>query len=180
VLFVGDDWAEGHHHIEITDEAGPAAGRRRLPDGVAGIEGLHGLVADHLPEAAEPAEMLVGIETDRGPCVQALVVSGYTVYAINSLQVTRYRQRHAVSGAKSDRGTRTRWPRSSGWTGRQPPAGGPATRRSPNRSRRSPARTVRWCGPGSGRPICCNRRTPPPGTRRPSKPPLDHHQPWDI
>jgi len=46
--------------------------------------------------------VLVGIETDRGPWVVALIAAGYTVYGINPLQVARYRQRHSVSGAKSD------------------------------------------------------------------------------
>jgi transposase len=46
--------------------------------------------------------VLVGIETDRGPWVTALIAAGYTVYAINPLQVARYRERHGVSGAKSD------------------------------------------------------------------------------
>jgi transposase len=48
--------------------------------------------------------VLVGIETDRGPWVAALVAAGYTVYAVNPLQASRYRERHGVSGAKSDRG----------------------------------------------------------------------------
>ena len=46
--------------------------------------------------------MLVGIETDRGPWVQALLAAGYVVFAINPLQVARYRERHSPSGAKSD------------------------------------------------------------------------------
>jgi len=46
--------------------------------------------------------VVVGIETDRGPWVQALIAAGYQMYAINPLQVARYRQRHAVSGPKSD------------------------------------------------------------------------------
>ena len=45
--------------------------------------------------------MLVGIETDRGPWVQALIASGYTVYAVNPLQVARYRERHGTAGAKA-------------------------------------------------------------------------------
>ena len=65
---------------------------------------LHELVAGHLDEDAEPGEVLIGIETDRGPWVQALIASGYTVYAVNPLQVARYRERHGVSGAKSDPG----------------------------------------------------------------------------
>jgi hypothetical protein len=45
--------------------------------------------------------VLVGIETDRGPWVTALVAAGYTVVAVNPRQVARYRERHAMSGAKS-------------------------------------------------------------------------------
>jgi len=104
VLFVGDDWAEAHHDVELVDEAGQVLGRRRLPEGVAGLAALHGLVGDHLEDEAEPADVLVGIETDRGPWVQALVAAGYTVFAVNPLQVARYRERHGVSGAKSDPG----------------------------------------------------------------------------
>src|SRR4051794_29979016 len=47
---------------------------------------------------------VVGIETDRGPWVGALIAAGYTVYAVNPLQIARYRERHATSGAKSDPG----------------------------------------------------------------------------
>jgi hypothetical protein len=46
-----------------------------LPEGVAGIAALHALVADHLPEEAEPLQVLVGIETDREPWVQTLIWS---------------------------------------------------------------------------------------------------------
>jgi len=102
VLFIGDDWAEAHHDIEIEDEAGRVLARRRLPDGLVGITALHELVAEHLDPAAEPDQVQVGIETDRGPWVQALLAAGYLVFAINPLQVARYRERHSPSGAKSD------------------------------------------------------------------------------
>ena len=48
--------------------------------------------------------MVVGIETDRGPWVQALLAAGYTVYVVNPLQAAGYRERHGTSGAKSDPG----------------------------------------------------------------------------
>jgi transposase len=48
--------------------------------------------------------VVVGIETDRGPWVTALVAAGYAVYAINPMSVARYRERHSTSGAKSDPG----------------------------------------------------------------------------
>ena len=102
MLLVGDDWAEAHHDIEIEDEAGRVLARRRLPEGLAGITTLHELVAEHLDSAAEPDQLLIGIETERGPWVQALLAAGYGVFAINPLQVARYRERHSPSGAKSD------------------------------------------------------------------------------
>ena len=104
MLFIGDDWAEAHHDIEIEDEAGRLLVRKRLPEGLAGVTLLHELIAEHLDPSGEPDQVLVGIETDRGPWVQALLATGYLVYAINPLQVARYRERHSTSGAKSDPG----------------------------------------------------------------------------
>jgi transposase len=103
-LFVGDDWAEDHHDVEVMDEAGKVLVKRRLPEGAAGIAQLHGLVGGFLGEDADDAEVLVGIETDRGPWVAALVAAGYAVFPVNPLQAARFRQRHGVSGAKSDAG----------------------------------------------------------------------------
>ena len=48
--------------------------------------------------------MVVGIELDRGLLVGALVGAGYQVVAVDPLAASRYRERHAVSGAKSDPG----------------------------------------------------------------------------
>src|SRR3954454_2873598 len=104
MLLLGDDWAEARHDIEIEDDQGRVLVRRRLPEGVAGLATLHALIGDHLGEDEEPEQVLVGIETDRGPWVQALIAAGYTVYPINPLQASRYRERHDVSGAKSDPG----------------------------------------------------------------------------
>ena len=102
MLFLGDDWAEAHHDIEIEDDSGRVVARKRLAEGMAGITALHELVAEHLDPAAEPDQVLVGIETERGPWVQALLAAGYVVYAVNPMQVARYRERHSTSGAKSD------------------------------------------------------------------------------
>jgi transposase len=102
LLFIGDDWAEAHHDIEIEDEAGRVLARNRLPEGMAGMTALHELVAEHLDLSGDAGQVLVGIETERGPWVQALLGAGYTVFAINPLQVARYRERHSTSGAKSD------------------------------------------------------------------------------
>jgi transposase len=111
VLFVGDNWAEDHHDVELVDEGGRRLARARLPEGPDGLSRLHALIAEHLPEewADLPPEeaarrVVIGIETDRGPWVQALRAAGYVVFAINPTQVARYRERHSTSGAKSDAG----------------------------------------------------------------------------
>jgi transposase len=101
VIFVGDDWAEAHHDICVLDEYGAQLAKRRVPEGLAGVRQLHALLAEH---ASEPGEVVIGIETDRGLWVAALIEAGYEVYAINPLAASRYRDRHAVSGAKSDPG----------------------------------------------------------------------------
>jgi transposase len=103
-LFVGDDWAEDHHDVELMDAAGRVLARGRVPEGVAGMARLHELIGQQLGEDGEDAEVVIGIETDRGPWVAALVAAGYVVHAVNPLQASRYRERHGVSGAKSDRG----------------------------------------------------------------------------
>jgi hypothetical protein len=103
-LFVGDDWAQDHHDVELMDAAGQVLARRRLPEGVAGMARLHELIGQQLGAGAEDAEVVIGIETDHGAWVAALVAAGYVVYAVNPLQASRYRERHGVSGAKSDRG----------------------------------------------------------------------------
>jgi transposase len=119
MLFVGDDWAEDHHDVEVMDPAGRRLARARLPEGVAGMARLHALIGEHLVGVADPdvdpdaaldadreadreAQVVIGIETDRGPWVAALVAAGYRVFAVNPLQAARYRDRHRVSGAKSD------------------------------------------------------------------------------
>ena len=104
-LFVGDDWAEDHHDVELMDAGGRRLAKARLPEGVAGIARLHAMIGEQLGEDAEEddaGQVAIGIETDRGPWVAALIAAGYTVFAINPLQASRYRERHGVSGAKSD------------------------------------------------------------------------------
>ncbi|MGW0219020.1 IS110 family transposase [Micromonospora chokoriensis] len=106
MLFVGDDWAEDHHDVEVMDSSGLRLAKARLPEGVAGMVRLHAMIGQALGDDVDAediaARVKIGIETDRGPWVQALVAAGYTVYSVNPLQAARYRERLALSGAKSD------------------------------------------------------------------------------
>ena len=66
LLFIGDDWAEGHHDVVVQDGAGKTLARRRLAEGVDGIARFHELVASCWGEDGEPdpARVVVVIETD--------------------------------------------------------------------------------------------------------------------
>lgn len=101
MIFVGIDWAEAHHDVCVLDGKGEVLAARRIPEGLEGVARLHALLAEH---AEEPGEVVVGIETDRGLLVGALVAAGYAVHAVNPLAASRYRERHSTSRAKSDRG----------------------------------------------------------------------------
>ena len=84
-IFVGIDWAEAHHDVCVLDQAGEVLATRRISAGVEGVARLHDLLAGH---AEEPADVVVGIETDRGLLVNALVAAGYEIHAINPLSVS--------------------------------------------------------------------------------------------
>jgi transposase len=100
-VFVGHDWAEDHHDVEVRDGEGKRLGRARLAEGVEGVARFHALVGEYVDD---PAEVVVATETDRGLFVGSLVAAGYEVYAVNPMSVARYRERHSTSGAKSDPG----------------------------------------------------------------------------
>ena len=80
-MLVGDDWAEGHHDVELMDRSGRTLARARLAEGPAGMARLHAMIGELLGQDDDEAEVRVGIETDRGPWVTALAAAGYAVYA---------------------------------------------------------------------------------------------------
>jgi hypothetical protein len=101
MIFVGVDWAEAHHDVHVADEEGRRLSKARLPEGVEGIARFHELIGAHVED---PQEVVIGIETDRGLFVSALVAAGYQLYAVNPMSTSRYRDRRSTSGAKSDAG----------------------------------------------------------------------------
>ncbi|MCL4552591.1 MAG: IS110 family transposase [Candidatus Marsarchaeota archaeon] len=101
MIFVGIDWAEAHHDVVAKDSSGVTLVKSRIPEGIEGLRQFHELVA---PLVDDPSDVIVGIETDRSLLVEALICSGYQVYAINPYSASRYRDRYVTSGAKSDPG----------------------------------------------------------------------------
>jgi transposase len=100
-VFCGIDWAEDHHDVAIVDDAGLVLKTRRIQDSAHGYQELLELLAEHGDNQDDPIP--VAIETSRGLLVACLRRTGRQVYAINPLAVARYRDRHSLTRAKSDR-----------------------------------------------------------------------------
>lgn len=100
-IFVGIDLGSSLHQAWVIDsntefvgECGFAHTAEALSD-----------VLEWLVEVSEAAlsEIAVALEKPHGAVVDALLERGFAVYAINPKQIDRFRDRHAVSGAKDDR-----------------------------------------------------------------------------
>ena len=81
LVYVGDDWSEDHHDVHLMNEQGESLAARRLPEGLEGMTALHELLAQH---AQDLAEVVIGIETDRGPWVAALLGAGFRPHSAPS------------------------------------------------------------------------------------------------
>jgi transposase len=101
-MWCGIDWAEGHHDVAIVDTGGTLRARARITDDAAGFAQLLELLATHGRDGQAPIP--VAIETAKGLLVANLRAAGVTVFAINPFSVSRYRDRHTPSRAKSDAG----------------------------------------------------------------------------
>jgi transposase len=100
-VFCGIDWAEDHYDVALVDDAGAVLARKRISDDSFGYQVLLGLLGEHGDRQDDPIP--VAIETPRGLLVACLRRTGRKIYAINPLSVARYRERHSVARAKSDR-----------------------------------------------------------------------------
>ncbi len=66
MLFVGNDWAEDYHDVDLVDDDGRRPAPGDSPRVSTGTQ-LHELIAGHLPEDATAADVVIGIESDRRP-----------------------------------------------------------------------------------------------------------------
>jgi transposase len=98
-VFVGVDWARGHHDVCAVDAQGRVLGERRLKHEGEELKKL----CEWLATLGEPAQVAVGIETSHGPVVETLLERGFAVFALNPKQLDRFRDRFTVAGCKDDR-----------------------------------------------------------------------------
>jgi transposase len=103
-IWCGIDWAEHHHDVALVDDDGNLVAKRRIGDDAAGFAMLLGLLAEHGATSDGEQATPIAIETASGLLPAALLAAGFTVYAINPLAASRYRDRYSVSRAKSDAG----------------------------------------------------------------------------
>jgi len=95
----GIDWAQDHHDVAVVDEHGAVLCAERIGNDATGLARLLELLAEHDPDTGR---LEVAIETGRGLLVAGLRAADRTVFAINPLAVSRYRDRYRCSQAKSD------------------------------------------------------------------------------
>jgi transposase len=95
----GIDWAQDHHDVAVVDERGGVVCAERIGNDAAGLARLLEILTEQ-----DPADrrLEVAIETGRGLLVAGLRAAGRTVFAINPLAVSRYRDRYRSSRSKSD------------------------------------------------------------------------------
>lgn len=98
-VFCGIDWAEIHHDWAVVGPEGKILGQGRIPDTLGGLQTLLGALDDL--GGGRPAA--IAIETDQGLLVAELRRTQHAVYPLNPRIVKAYRNRHGVSGAKSDK-----------------------------------------------------------------------------
>jgi len=96
---VGVDWGAQEHEVCAIDEQYRVLKRWRVRhDG----ESLLRLCNELAALVGNDHEALIAIERPDGAVVETLMERGFTVHAINPLQLDRFRERYRPSGAKDD------------------------------------------------------------------------------
>lgn len=98
--FVGIDWASKVHYVCLLDAQGRRVAECEVKHGGAELGELCAWLIRKT--GAAPGEIVVAIETPRGPVVDALLERGFRVCSLNPKQLDRFRDRFTVAGAKDD------------------------------------------------------------------------------
>jgi transposase len=94
--YVGLDWADTHHDVEVLDEAGKRVGARRFAHSHEGLNALKQFV---LSIAAQPENLACIVETNHGLLITFLLEAGIPVYPVNPKTANQLRK---AAGAKTD------------------------------------------------------------------------------
>jgi len=94
--YVGLDWADTHHDVEVLDEAGKRVGARRFAHSHKGLNELKQFV---LSIAASPENLACIVETNHGLLITFLLEAGIPVYPVNPKTANQLRK---AAGAKTD------------------------------------------------------------------------------
>jgi transposase len=94
--YVGLDWADTHHDVEVLDEAGKRVGARRFAHSHAGLHELHAFLLGIAPEVEQLACI---VETNHGLLITFLLEAGIPVYPVNPKTANQLRK---AAGAKTD------------------------------------------------------------------------------
>lgn len=99
MVCIGIDWSDQSHSFCIVDEMGKKLHAFEIPHGQAGFEIAHERIAQYAPVTQDA---LVAIETKDSLIVDFFLELGYSLHFLNPKQTDRFRDRHRMSGAKSD------------------------------------------------------------------------------
>ena len=94
--YVGLDWADTHHDVEVLDEAGKRVGARRFAHSHAGLNELKAFL---LGIAASPEQLACIVETNHGLLITFLLEAGIPVYPVNPKTANQLRK---AARAKTD------------------------------------------------------------------------------
>ncbi len=94
--YVGLDWADTHHDVEVMDQAGKRVGARRFPHSHEGLNAMKEFV---LSIATSPEQLACIVETNHGLLITFLLEAGMPVYPVNPKVANQLRK---AAGAKTD------------------------------------------------------------------------------
>jgi transposase len=94
--YVGLDWADTHHDVEVLDEAGKRVEARRFAHSHQGLNELQQLL---LSIATSPENLACIVETNHGLLITFLLEAGIPVYPVNPKTANQLRK---AAGAKTD------------------------------------------------------------------------------
>ena len=104
MLFIGDDWAEAHHDIEIEDDSGRLLAGGGCRRGWPGSPRCTSWSRSISTRTASRIRCWSGSRPNAARGCRRCWPPAMWCIAINPMQVARYRERHSTSGAKSDPG----------------------------------------------------------------------------